>query len=309
MSQDASPSTRPRYELNGRTVLITGASSGIGRALAIALAARGAAVVLVARRRERLEALAAEIAAAGGTAHVHAADLSRRGVAARAASQITEQRGPVDVLVNNAGSAVGGPVWAVADSIAAREYFEVDLWSPLALIGEMVPGMRRRGHGAIVNVTSIRSVLAWPSFGHSSAACAALGQITETLRLELRRFGVAVIEVIPGPIDTPAQGPTALIPGIEAVHQRFGMSTPEELATQIVAALESGQERVFCPDATTRSAYEDPMRLRDEMASEVQRLLPDGSGLPDELLDTFVVSADNPMILDAREEWERQHEE
>lgn len=79
--------------------------------------------------------------------------------------------------------------------------------------------MRRRREGTVVNVTSVRQVLAWPTFGHSSAANAALAMFTETLRLELMRFGVHVVEVIPGPIDTPAQGPTALVRGFaEAVH-------------------------------------------------------------------------------------------
>jgi NAD(P)-dependent dehydrogenase (short-subunit alcohol dehydrogenase family) len=224
------------------------------------------------------------------------------------AAQIDEKVGSVDVLINNAGSAVGGSVWAVADHEEARRYFEVDFWSPLALIGAFVPTMRRQGHGAVVNVTSVRVVLAWPAFGHSSAACAALSQATETLRLELQRFGVRVVEVIPGPINTPAQGPTKLIPGIvEAIHGRLGVGEPVELAQQIVRAVVNGDARVFCPEATARQVFENPVGARRQAQADVRRLLADGSGLPDELLDTMVVGADDPMITDARDAWELQH--
>jgi short-subunit dehydrogenase len=298
-----------RYELAHRLVVVTGASSGIGWETARAFASAGSDVVLVARREERLRKLADEIeTSTGRRAHVVPADLSVRGEASSVAVRIAESIGEVDVLVNNAGSAVGGPVWAVADRDEARAHFEVDLWSPLALIGAVLPGMRRRGHGAVVNVTSIRVVLTWPSFGHASAACAALSQVTETLRLETRRFGLRVVEVIPGPIETPAQGPTMLIPGIlEAVHGRLGVAQPEELAGRIVNAVVSGESRVFCPEETTRHAYEDPVAIRAQVEADVARLLPEGSGIPDEMLDDFVVGAEDQMISDARAAWELEH--
>lgn len=298
-----------QYDLAGRLVLVTGASSGIGWETAQHFANRGARVALVARRQDRLVSLAERIAeTTPGEAHVYPTDLSVPGMAAATAQRIVDELGDVDVLFNNAGSAVGGPVWAVADHEEARRFFEVDFWSPLALIGAVVPRMRQRGHGSVVNVTSIRAVVTWPSFGHSAAACAALSQITETLRLELTRFGVHVVEVIPGPIETPAQGPTALIPGVvEALHNRLGSAQPDELAAAIVRAVEERAPRVFCPEATTRSLYEDPARSRAALEADAQRLLGEGSGFPDELLDTLVVGADDPMIVDAREAWERDH--
>lgn len=296
------------YDVAGRVVVVTGASSGIGWETARHFALRGANVALVARREDRLRSLAEMIdSSTPGSAYVYPADLSLRGVAARTAEVIATEVGDIDVLVNNAGSAVGGPVWAVGDHDAARDYFEVDFWSPLALIGAVVPGMRRRGHGAIVNVTSIRVVLTWPSFGHSSAACAALSQITETLRLELDRFGVHVVEVIPGPVQTPIQGPTKLIPGFGEVIERLGMAEPSEVAEGIVSAVRNREPRVFCPEATTRAIYEDPLAARAQAEADVRRFLSRGTGLPDEVLDTLVVAADDPMILEAREAWEREH--
>ena len=221
--------------------------------MAKAYAAEGANLVLLPRRLDRLERLADEIQRAGGELpSTVVADLSVRGQANRAATEILES-GDVDVLVNNAGGAVGGSVSAVADGDEARADFEVDFWSPLALIGAIVPGMRARGSGTVINVTSLRQVFAWPSFGQNTAAQAALALITETLRLELEPFEVNVVKVIPGPIETAVQGPTKLIPGIvDAIHGRLGTATPEELADKIVEDTVEHRDRVFCPEASGR---------------------------------------------------------
>jgi uncharacterized protein len=294
------------YELREKRVLITGASSGIGWALAKAFADEGAELVLAARRRDRLDRLAGEIEAAGGRRPLAiTADLSVRGNAATAARQILERLDGIDVLVNNAGGAVGGSLWAVADRDEARDDFEVDFWSPLALIGAFVPGMRRRGHGSVVNVTSLRQVVAWPSFGQNAAAQAALAQATETLRLELERFGVHVLEVIPGPIETPVQGPTRLMPGIvQAIHGRLGTATPEAISTLIVDAVKHRTDRVFCPEST-RHMYEHPVQTRARIAEDSRRTLSELP--PNDAIDTLVVGADHPLILTAREQWEREH--
>jgi uncharacterized protein len=296
------------YDVRDKRVLVTGASSGIGWALAKAFAAEGARLALVARRRGRLERLAEEIDGQPERKPVIvAADLSERGQAAQAAKKVTEALHGIDVLVNNAGGAVGGSLWAVADGDEARADFEVDFWSPLALIGAFVPAMRAHGEGTIVNVTSLRQVLAWPSFGQNSAAQAALALATETLRLELMRDDLHVVEVIPGPIDTPIQGPTNLIPGItEAIHDRVGMASPDEISALIVEAVKQRRDRVFCPE-TVRQMYENPVELRSRTVDDIKRLnreLP-----PNELVDTLVIGADHPLLVQARQKWEQEHGE
>jgi NAD(P)-dependent dehydrogenase (short-subunit alcohol dehydrogenase family) len=298
------------YELAEKNVLITGASSGIGWELAKAFAKQGSRVVVLARRQERLEQLAAEIEAAGTERPlILCADLSKRGAAKAAADQLLSDRGPVDVLINNAGGGVGGSTWAVADGDEARDDFEVDFWSPLALIGALVPAMRKRGDGAVVNVTSIRQVFAWPSFGQNTAATAAKALVTESLRMELRQFGVRVLEVILGPVDTPIQGPTKLIPGlVDSVHARFGVASPQQVAALVVAGVRQGAERVFCPPEVTQDAYEHPHELREQIAGEVARLqaeLP----LPGEEIDQLIFGSDHPVVLQARAQWEQEHAE
>jgi uncharacterized protein len=296
------------YESVGRRVLVTGASSGIGRETALILAAKGARVCLLARNRQRLDRLALQIVAEGGAAPlVVESDLSVRGNASSAARHIIEQWGGVDVLINNAGGAVGGSVWAVADGDAARADFEVDVWSPLAFIGAFVPGMRQRQDGTVVNVTSVRQVITWPSFGQNSGAQAALAQITETLRLELLADGVHVVEVIPGPVETAMQGPTRLLPGItEAFHDRLGVATPQEVAEAIMEAIELGTDRVFCPAESGRRLYEDPTAARAQIVEDVRRMVTQQDRNPE--IDTFVIEADHPLILAARAQWEEAHQ-
>src|SRR5438876_6816579 len=154
--------------ITDRHAVVTGASSGIGRATALALSAAGARVSLVARRRERLEEVASEIQSAGGEASVIAADLARPGEAQRAAEEAIGKFGAAGVLVNSAGGAVGGSVWGVGDAPQARAMFEIDFWSPLALIHAVLPAMRR-SCGTVVNVTSISQLATWPMFGYSAA--------------------------------------------------------------------------------------------------------------------------------------------
>ena len=240
-----------KYDVRDRAVLLTGASSGIGRATALSVGARGARLALVARRESALDALSDEIVAGGGHRPlVVPADLSVRGVAADVAARVACTLGDVDVLVNNAGGGVGGGQWSVADGDPAREAFEVNLWSPLALIGEIVPQMRARGAGVVVNVTSGAQSATWPCFGTYAATKAAFAVTTETLRLELDGSGVHVIEVVPGPVATAVQGETRLIPGIDKFLKPLGMGTPERTAELIVEAIERRRDRVVYPRAT-----------------------------------------------------------
>jgi short-subunit dehydrogenase len=217
-----------------RAVLLTGASGAIGSEVARRLAARGARLVLSARRVERLEELADELEASGAPRPIVApADLSRRG----AAAELAARAGDVDVLVNNAGTSVQGLGWVVGDRDEARAVLETNLWSPLALTAALAPAMVRRGDGTIVNVGSMARVSPFPHLGTYSASRAALATATEALDMELRPRGVRVVEVALGPVDTPASRENRVLAGADRwLDGRPGIGEAGAAADAIVAA-------------------------------------------------------------------------
>jgi short-subunit dehydrogenase len=297
------------FELTGSRALITGASSGIGRELAKELAARGALLAISARRRPLLDSLAEEISAGGLTAPaVFEADLSREGTAQALATQATEKLGLIDLLVNNAGGGVGGRTSAVGDRDEAREAFETNYWSPLALIKTLVPAMEARGRGAVVNVTSMAQVSTWPGFGAYAATKAALGVATETLAMELLGSPVRVMEVIPGPVDTAVQGETRLAPGIERMLDRTPLGDPAVLARLIAGGLERGATRVIYP-RRARVAYMLPTLARWDARRLAARVANETDQATREALGSLVVrtgSRGDEIARQAREAWERE---
>ncbi|HEX2090514.1 MAG TPA: SDR family NAD(P)-dependent oxidoreductase [Actinomycetota bacterium] len=294
--------------MSGKTALVTGASSGIGWELARRLAARGVRVGIAARRQERLEEFAEEVVRKRGEKPVVLpTDLSVRGAAKELAAQAVRMLEKVDIVVNNAGGGVGGLQWVVGDRDEGRETFELNFWSPLALIQELVPPMRERGNGAVVNVTSIAQVLALGGLGHYNSSKAALAMATETLRLELYGTGVHVLEVIAGPVATGMQGEARLVPGAEEVLKRAPLGNPQTLAKLTVRALEKGRKRLVYPRALA-GAYNFPFAGRAYVARGSARFAKRMSEADRELLSSVVRggSSGDPMAQAARETWERR---
>lgn len=173
--------------------LVTGASSGIGRATAIALARRGARVVVTGRHEERL----AEVARSCGGRWI-AADLEQRDEIDR----VVAAAGPVDLLVNNAGVAWAGPT-ATMEPEAIEHLVRVNVLAPALLVRAVLPSMLERGRGHVVNVASIAGHLGVRNEAVYAATKAALVTFTESLQQELHRTPVRVTLVSPGVIDTP----------------------------------------------------------------------------------------------------------
>lgn len=235
-----------RSPLEGRTVLLTGASSGIGRALAIELGRRGARVGLAARRAWALVDVSEEMVRAGAPAPVVLpCDLSRRGGAAALAAEATEALGEVDVLVNNAGVELFAAVCAAGDGDEARELFETNYFSPLALVRALVPAMRARRSGIVVNVASIAATVPAPLTSHYASSKGALALMTESLRMELSRTGVHVLLVLPGPVDTAMLAEGRVVAA--EILDRSPRGTPEALAHRIADAIEARREVVVYP--------------------------------------------------------------
>lgn len=181
-----------------KTALVTGASAGLGSEFARQLAARGMDLLLVARRKERLEALAGELSRRHGVeVHVHAADLSRRETPA-ALERVAAERGlAVDWLVNNAGAA-GPHLLDDRDWEEQAAFLELMMLSVTQMCHRFVPPMRERGFGRVVNVSSFAGRLARPAGSNYGPSKAYLVALSEELSLDLRGSGVHVSALCPG---------------------------------------------------------------------------------------------------------------
>lgn len=180
--------------MTSRLAVVTGASSGIGAATARRLAAEGFEVVCAARRRERIEALAAEI---GGRAVV--CDVTDAAAVAALAEAI---EGPIGVLVNNAGGAFGASTVAEADPEEWRRMYDVNVIGLMQVTRALLPALLRDGAGVIVNVGSTAGRVAYEGGGGYTAAKHGTKVVSETLRLELYDQPVRVCEVAPGMVRT-----------------------------------------------------------------------------------------------------------
>lgn len=238
-----------RVRLQGARVLLTGASSGIGRALAHRLAAQGAELVIAARRAELLESLSDEVAAAGHSRpHWIPTDLGVPGAAAQLGGDALQYFGQeIDVVINNAGASLIGAQVLIGDNSPARTVYEVNFWTPLALSAALIPGMVARGSGTIVNVTSTIQSVPLPMLGgYYGSSKAALAQATRALRLELVETPIRVIEVVPGATDTALRDVDEL-PWKDSPPRTLRPVSPESTATAIVHGLARGKHRIVYP--------------------------------------------------------------
>jgi len=227
--------------IDGKVVLITGASEGIGAACAGAFRKRGARISLIARSAEKLRA------AGGPDALITAGDLTVPEIREAAVSATIERFGAVDILINNAGMGLYDPAWR-APLADARGLFELNFFVPLALTQLVAPHMRRRGGGVIVNVSSVAGKVTLPWLTLYSASKYALGSLTDGLRMELKKDGIHTIAVCPGYVQTNFQehalggDPPPKI----ARSKRFAI-TPEQCAESIARGVERGARTVMAP--------------------------------------------------------------
>jgi NADP-dependent 3-hydroxy acid dehydrogenase YdfG len=187
--------------LNGKVALVTGASSGIGEATAIALAAEGAKVALAARRQDRLEALEAKLTSNGSTAITLSLDVTDEQACRDAVAATREQLGGLDILVNNAGLMLLGPILD-ADTEDWRRMIHTNVLGLMYLTHAALPNMVAQGSGDIVNVSSVAGRVARSGSGVYNASKWGVNAFTESLRQEVTQRGVRVSVVEPGLVDT-----------------------------------------------------------------------------------------------------------
>jgi NAD(P)-dependent dehydrogenase (short-subunit alcohol dehydrogenase family) len=188
-----------RRDLEGKVALVTGATSGIGRAAALQLAEQGATVIIHGRDAERGAAVVKEIESAGGSARFVGADLSQPAEALRLANEV----GEVDILVNNAGFAWFGPTEKLPTD-TLNQLFAANVQSPYLLVSVLAPKMVARGYGVIINVASRAGAVGQPTTAAYGATKAALASLTRSWSAEFGPAGVRVNSISPGPVYTNA---------------------------------------------------------------------------------------------------------
>jgi short-subunit dehydrogenase len=188
---------------DGGVVVVTGASSGIGRACALQLASRARALVLVARREERLAALKGELAAAYPSlaVDVRPCDLADPDAAAQMIAAVEAELGAVDVLINNAGAGVAVP-YQKSEWEPVAQMLRLNVIALALLTQRVLPGMVARRRGAILNVSSSAGLVILPEFAAYVGSKAFVSAFSESLRLDLIGTGVSVTHVCPGPVAT-----------------------------------------------------------------------------------------------------------
>lgn len=240
---------RAEVDLAGKRILLTGASSGIGEAAAEKFAARGATVVVAARRRDLLDALVDRIAAAGGTAQARACDLSDLDAVDELVAAVEQDLGGIDILVNNAGKSIRRPLaesldrWHDVERTMALNYF-----SPLRLIRGLAPGMRERGDGHIINVSTwgVLSESA-PLFAVYQASKAALTAVSRVIETEWGDQGVHSTTLFYPLVLTPMIAPTRAYDGLPGL-------TADEAADWMVTAARTRPVRIAPRMAVTAQA-------------------------------------------------------
>ncbi len=220
-----------RAALRDRVVVITGASSGIGRATALLFARHGAHTVLVSRTRDKLDDLKREIQAAGGRAHVHPTDLSDLDACEAMIRDVLAEHGHVDILVNNAGRSIRRSVEASYDRFHDyQRTMQLNYFGAVKLILAVLPGMRARKRGHIINISSIGTQTYPPRFSAYVASKSALAGFSRCIAPEVVDDGVAITNIHMPLVRTPMIAPTGM-------YRNFPTSSPEEAAELVASAV------------------------------------------------------------------------
>jgi short-subunit dehydrogenase len=266
-------------DLRGRRILITGASSGIGRTLAEQAARAGARLVLAARSNETLDEVVGQISAQGGQALAVPADITSEADRRRLLSSAVERLGGLDVLINNAGVASWGH-FADSSEAILRQIMEVNFFAPAELIRQAVPILTRGQQPAIVNIASMCGRRGLPAWSEYSASKFALCGLSEALRGELVRFDIDVLLLVPGVTRSDLRHHLLRSEGRFKIDPTCGMD-PEYVARQTLRALRGGwRETVLGWEARWLlwgNRY-FPRLTNYLMARQVRRLYANGGG-------------------------------
>lgn len=227
----------------GKSVLVTGGSSGIGRELCVAAAAAGARVGMMARRPGELAATAARVHAAGGVAEAVACDVTDEVAVAAAVTTLETQLGPTDVAIACAG--IHRTSWPL-DAVSARAVLDVNAGGTINFLATVLPGMLARGRGHVCGVASLAAIVGLPGNAAYCASKAAMIALLESLRTDCGPAGVRVTVACPGFVDTPMV--------TDEERRRGGLLAADAAAARIMRAIEQGRAETWFPAGTALAA-------------------------------------------------------
>jgi len=226
--------------VDGRVALVTGGSGGLGSAFAAALAREGADVAIQYHSHpERADEVAEQVRQAGRRAHTVSADLADKSGAQAMFVSVGEALGDVDILVNNAGvDGERGRAWEI-DADSWTKTIEINLFGAYYCAREALSGMVPRGHGVVVNISSVHEVIPWGGYSAYATAKAGVSMMTKTLALETAEYGVRVVALAPGAIRTPINADVWQDPeGLADLERKIParrIGEPDEVAAVLVS--------------------------------------------------------------------------
>lgn len=225
---------------NQRRALITGASSGIGKATALAFASSGIDVALVSRSQDKLEAIARLVQDTGVQAKAYALDLAKIEQVKAGIEAIAADFAGIDILVNNAGMGYTNPIDATPLS-DWQQVIDLNLTSVFQCIQGILPAMRRQKRGTIINVSSVAGQQPFPTWGAYNVSKAGLIALSKTLAAEERQNGIRVVTMCPGAVNTPLWDTDT----VQMDLNRSAMLTPEIVAQLILHAVLMPEQAVI----------------------------------------------------------------
>jgi NAD(P)-dependent dehydrogenase (short-subunit alcohol dehydrogenase family) len=258
--------------VRGRIVMVTGASSGIGKSAAMKIADAGGTVLLVARTPEKLETTQEQIEAGGGVAHIHRCDLSDMDDIERMAEEVLKEHGHVDVLVNNAGRSIRRSIALSYDRPHDFERtMQLNYFGAVRLILKLLPVMRERKSGQIVNVSSIGVQTNMPRFSAYVASKSALDAFSRCIASEIMDDGVSITTIHMPLVRTPMIAPTKM-------YDRFPTITPDEAADMLCEAIVHRPKRIATPMGTLGQVlYAVNPKSIDYILNTAYHLFPDST--------------------------------
>jgi short-subunit dehydrogenase len=224
--------------VKGKTIMITGASSGIGEAAALQIGSAGGKVLLVARTKEKLDAVAEAVQDVGGTAFVHTCDLSNSADVERMAREALAQHGHIDILVNNAGKSIRRSVDRSYDRFHDyQRTMALNYFAPVKLMLDLLPVMRERGNGHIINISTIGLQINTPRFAAYLASKAALDAFSRSIGPEVIGDGVHITTVYMPLVRTPMIAPTK-------IYDRLPTLNPAQAGAMITEAIRKRPKKI-----------------------------------------------------------------